>query len=87
MVGQWQNARLVSRGCGFEPHLMKVFLTLGPGADLKNVGLPNSYLPTQNRPKFKTYNKFIAFLRILFFFNFPLILLTNPSLKSVKAVF
>ena len=39
---------------------------------LKNVGLPCSYLPTQNRPYPKNC---IAFLR--FFFNFSLILLTN----------
>ena len=51
---------------------------------LKNVGLPCSYLPTQNRPYPKNV---ITILRILFFIFFSLILLTNPSLKSLKAVF
>ena len=41
-------------------------------------------LPTH--PKQALPKKIIAFLRI-FFYNFSLILLTNPSLKSLKAVF
>ena len=49
---------------------------------LKDYGLPCSYLPTQNRPYPQNC---IAFLRLFNFFSF--ILLTNPSLKSLKAVF
>ena len=45
----------------------------------KNVGLPCSYLPIQNRP----YSKIE--LPVWEFF-FSLILLTNPSLTSLKAV-
>ena len=46
------------------------------------VGLPCSYLPTQNRPYPK---KSLPFWESLF--SFSRILLTNSSLKSVKAVF
>ena len=49
----------------------------------KNVDLPCSYLPTQNR----SYPQKIYCLSANFFKNFSLILLTNPSLKSVKALF
>ena len=66
---------------------MKKFYKLEAGyvrSTLKNVGLPSSYLPTQNRPYQK---KCIAFLRIFFFFILFFSNSVNPSLKSLKGLF
>ena len=46
------------------------------------VGLPCSYLPTQNRPY---PPKFIAFLRIFFFFKFFTNSVNKPFFKIVKS--